>query len=243
MKQLFKKVTEKTLDVLYPNSAACPSCGRVMLTGEEVVCGKCWPNVFAPVLYRCEACGRPLKGGVLCDGCYERSYAYDKGYALMPFNKHTDHLIYNIKYGNDKQLAVKLGALLCRQLLEDTTLLNQVDFIVPVPISPNRLRQRGYNQADFIADGFVCETGLMKRSDILIKTDRAKDQIGLGKQARMANISGSIQVVYKNAIMGKNILVIDDVLTTGATLDECAKVLKNEGANQVFFAVLAARSY
>jgi ComF family protein len=243
MKTLFKNFADLFIKSLYPSCPYCPSCGKILFGDEYVICNKCAKIIFSPPLYSCKICGRAVKGGEICNICYENKYSYDRGVCLFVYDKYTSPIIYSIKYGNNTDLAQRLGALLYYDIKRKSDILSDTDIIIAVPMHRDRLNMRGYNQAERIAYGLSSESGIEKRDDILIKTAATADQIGLKKSEREKNLKESFEVADPKYIKNKNILLIDDVLTTGATIDACSGVLKKHGANKVFFAILASKTY
>lgn len=243
MKAMFDGFKNLFLKSLYPDCAYCPSCGKVFFGDEYIICDKCAEVVFALPNYSCRVCGRAIKGGELCNICYENKYSYDKGVCLFVYDRYTSPIIYSIKYGNNTDLARRLGSLLYYDICRKTKILTDTDMIIPVPMHKDRLNARGYNQSDMIAEGLCEECGIEKKDNILIKIKSTADQIGLRKTQREKNLKESFDITDNGCIKNKNVLIIDDVLTTGATINACCEILKCNGAKKAFFAVLASKIY
>lgn len=243
MKILLNKISSQFLKAFYPSCPYCPSCGRVLLNDNYVICDKCAKIIFAPQRLTCKICGRSIKGGHICSNCYENKYAYDKGVSLFVYNRNTAPIIYSIKYGNNIELAQRLGRLLYYDICRKSDILFNIDIILPVPLHKDRLESRGYNQAQIIAAALSGESGIIINNNVLVKIKATADQIGLKKSQREQNLEKSFDIINASVIKNKNIMLIDDVLTTGATLNACSDALKKRGANKVFFAVLAAKAY
>jgi ComF family protein len=113
-----------------------------------------------------------------------------------------------------------------------------IDVIVPVPLHKIRLDERGYNQSELLARELSYRLNIFM-SKALRRVRNTTTQTALHKEERIENVKGAFKVTYKDTIVGKNVLLVDDVLTTGATLDECAKVLKENGAKDVYVATIA----
>ncbi len=114
-----------------------------------------------------------------------------------------------------------------------------VDLIVPIPLHETKLREREFNQAQILGGHIAKEFNKIVSDDILIRNRYTNSQTGLEFEKRLSNIKGSFSISGKNSVKGKNILLLDDVLTTGATSSEAAYILKNSGANIVFVLTLA----
>lgn len=243
MKTLFRKLSNKFLQAFYPSCPYCPSCGRVLLDDNHVICDSCAKIIFASQQYTCKICGRAIKGGEICNICYENKYSYDKGISLFVYDRHTAPIIYSIKYSNNIELAQRLGSLLYYDICRKSNILSDTDIILPIPLHKDRLESRGYNQAEIIAAALSEESGIKTNSSVLIKTKATADQIGLKKSQREQNLKESFDIADDSLIVNKNIILTDDVLTTGATINACCETLKKHGANKVFFAVLASKTY
>lgn len=134
--------------------------------------------------------------------------------------------IYKLKYFGSAQSGVSLGILFARRYL-DSGLFADIDVIVPVPISPKRKRQRGYNQSDCIADGISQVTGLPVCRHVVARTQFVKSQTGLSPEERQANVAHVFKLRDGRSVEGKHLLLVDDVVTTGATMLACARTLDN----------------
>ena len=243
MKTLIKNVMHFAVKSFYPSSPYCACCGKIFFNEEKILCDSCAKVVFRPFEHYCSVCGRPLKGGAVCNICYENKHAYDGGVSLFEYNEYSSPIIHSIKYSNNIELAVRLGALLSYDICAKTDFLYNTDIIIAIPLHKDRQKGRGYNQAEKIAFGLAGAAGIEKRDDILIKVKQTKDQIGLKKSEREKNLYESFDIADKNAVKDKNILLIDDVFTTGATIGAASDILKKQGAKKVFFAVLASKTY
>jgi ComF family protein len=242
MKHFISEFTQQFADAFYPADPYCPSCGRVLLDTKTIICHKCAPHVFKPLKF-CMVCGRAVKGGQICSICYENKHTYDAGISMFEYNDYTAPMIQSIKYNNNTVLAYRLGALLALDIERKSNILTQTHMIISVPLHENRLKQRGYNQAQLIAQGLVSQSGIEIKNDVLIKIKETKDQIGLSKYEREENLKDCFLITDSMLVKNKNILIVDDVLTTASTVNTCAKILKKEGAGKIFFAVLASKTY
>lgn len=243
MKILPDKISRMLLKAFYPSCPYCPSCGRILLDDRHVICDNCAKIIFAPQKYSCKICGRAIRGGEVCNICYENKYSYNRGISLFVYDRHTAPIIYSIKYGNNIELAQRLGSLLYYDICRKSNILSETDLILPVPLHKDVLKKRGYNQAEIIAGALSDESGIIINNSVLIKIKATADQIGLKKLQREKNLKESFDIADKRVVENKNVMLIDDVLTTGATVNACCDALKKHGANKVFFAVLASKTY
>lgn len=166
----------------------------------------------------------------------------DESYSIFDYKKDrlAKKIIHALKYGFVKEMAEVFGVVLERERLNLKKL--GADFIIPVPLHTRRLRERGFNQSALVAEKISALAGTPVREDILIRKSSRRPQAEIRKRAeREKNIRGIFwsKLSLGQEIMGKSILLVDDVATTGATLKECARVLKNAGAAKVISFTLA----
>ena len=192
---------------------------------RAVLCEACdaeLPRLAQPL---CPRCALESPGGAVCGRCLADPPHYDATLAALAYEFPADVLIHALKFRGELALAPFLGSL----LKSDET----VDCIVPVPLSRERLRERGYNQAVELARA----TGLPIELDLCTKTRSTAPQINLPLEERRRNVRGAFQC--ERSLIGRTVAVVDDVMTTGATLDELASTLKAAGASRVVNWVVA----
>ena len=210
------------------------------------LCGACRDGVVPVRSPLCPCCGIPFKGGQggdhLCGRCIEAPPAFRKARAALVYDRTAVDLVQGLKYKNRLQLAGPLGRVLQRTY-ERGWEGDPADLIVPVPLHRVRLRERGFNQAEVLvrrwAESPATGSGPPIAADALRRTRATVAQAGLGRQARERNIRGAFEVVRPQAIDGRRLLLVDDVFTTGATVDECARRLLAGGAARVDVLTLA----
>lgn len=224
--------SEKLLDALFPRTR-CISCGSADGV-QEGVCAACrdkmerWPQQDV-----CAVCGRPVAGRALCLTCRQSPPAYAAARAVFLYDGPVRELIHHMKFQGEFDLPARLFsrelALLARRL--DWP----VDAVLGVPSTPNTLRKRGYNQSELLARRTAKRLGLPFLRRTLRKKRGTRSQVGLGAQQRMTNLKGSI-LPGRNAgkLRGKRVLLIDDIFTTGSTVQTCAQALLDCGASAVY---------
>lgn len=211
-----------------------PTCGGCAATGNRW-CNTCQANVAELGDKICPLCGEPQPAHDICQNCKQDPPIYRglRSYALFqgPLRK----ALHRLKYDRD----IGLGEALSKHLIEIYNLNNwQVDYVVPVPLSPTRLRERGYNQAYFLGRPLAYAIQKPLQSDMLIKNRETRTQVGLSALERRLNVDGAFSS-RSNLVRYKTILVIDDVTTTGSTISACAKALLEAGASAVYGLTLA----
>jgi ComF family protein len=218
------------LDLLFPRY--CIGCGRE----GDFICERCrasLPLITPPV---CEKCGRTLSGEQKCNRCIEGQDEIDFIRAPFAFEGLVRHAIHMLKYQNIRALA-EMFAVFLHDCLRSNTL--SVDLLVPVPLHPKRLRERGYNQSGLLARELGSLCGLPVTEDNLIRclhTPPQAQSSGVGE--RRNNIINAFKC-RDNSLQGKKVLLIDDVATSGSTLYTCARALKATGVESVWGLVVA----
>ncbi len=213
-------IREKLCDLLFPPK--CPFCGRILK--RPGICAECEANL--PRTEGREAL-RHLPGGFMCA-------------APLFYEGRVREAILRFKFGKVSGMAPALGELVAQCAAEHFS--GEFDTVSWVPVSRRRLRERGFDQARLLAEA-ACRCWQTKPEELLRKTEDNAAQSSLSNAAaRRANVLGMYEAVWISAIQGRNILVIDDVCTTGATLAECARTLRDAGAASVICAALAFRN-
>src|SRR5882672_5751948 len=207
---------ERLASALFGGSCfVCRGAARGLLCAQ---CAAELPRLARPL---CPRCALESPGGAVCGRCLSESPAYDATHAALAYDFPADAMVHALKFSGELALAPLLASLLADKLRGD-----HVDHVVPVPLSAERLRRRGYNQAVEIARHLgKVDIGLCER------TRDAPPQIELPYAERQRNVRGAFRCT--RALIGARVAVVDDVMTTGATLDEMARTLKAAGAVHV----------
>jgi ComF family protein len=211
------------------------SCFLCRGEAAGVLCAACdadLPRLPAP---RCPRCALPSPGGTVCGRCLAQPPRYDATFAALAYDFPADTLVHALKFRGELALAPFLGSLLIAELEGDG--LNGVGFIVPVPLSRQRLRSRGFNQAVEIARPLARKAGRPVELELLERARDTPAQFDLPWAERQRNVRGAFST--RRALLGAQVAVVDDVMTTGATLDEVAGALKAAGAVRVVNWVVA----
>lgn len=200
------------------------ACGRAPLCDD---CDKALPRLPARC---CTTCALPIPDGDICGACLDHPPRYDHAAAAFAYDFPVDALIHSLKYGGNLAVATALGDAL------GGTVTAHADFIIPMPLSPQRVRERGFNQALEIARCVSRMTGIPVLNACR-KVMETRPQAALPWKERAKNVRGAF--VCDAALGGKRVAVIDDVMTTGATLNELAKNLRRAGAVHISAWVVA----
>ncbi len=229
----------RILNLLFPPQ--CLNCDSRVPT-HGTLCLPCWQQIQFISDPMCHCCGLPFDYDIgkdtLCGDCLQERPAYAHARAAFRYDEHSSKLITRFKYSDHTQLAKVYSSWLAKAGSE---LLEKTDIIIPVPLHYFRFVQRRYNQSALLAHALSGKTGIKHLHNALNRTRRTVSQTGLSRAQREKNVRGAFSVNkrYAREIKGKYILLVDDVMTTGATLEQCAKTLLKSGAMQVNVLTLA----
>jgi len=173
-----------------------------------------------------------------CPNCREMKVWFDKAIAVMRFRGVVRTAIHSFKYSRQMYWRRVLQQWIT-ETAPDYPELSQIDMLLPVPLHSVRQRERGFNQAGILAEALGCSIQRECAIKILRRTRPTETQTHLDREERMQNLNGAFQIFNPQRILGKRVLLVDDVLTTGSTLSECARVLKKAGATSVLVFTLA----
>jgi len=227
---LFSLLKQKALNFLFP--PRCVSCGK----GEAFLCRKCHNKLIYLQPPLCIRCSKPIYTGTICHKCQSQIWDIDGIYSIFKYGGAIRQAIIQFKYENIKVLADPLSHFMVEYLKKHHL---SFDIIIPVPIHRRRLRERGYNQSSLLAQRLSRMTRIPVAEGSLIRTKHTSPQAKTDNvEQRRKNIRNAFKCVNHD-ISGKRILLIDDVCTSGATLNSCAASLKSVGAASVWGLTLA----
>ncbi len=196
------------------------------------LCDDCWEQIELLKPPWCQICGLPCWSTV-CADCREHPPLFRKLRAIAFYEPTLREAVHLMKYEKKQVISKHLNQLLQTYLPEDLASIGY-DFLLPIPLHTNRLRQRGFNQAEQIAQGVAQVWGVPVRTDILFRIRDTVPLSSLGSyEERMKNIAGAFEVRSQDSIQGRKILLIDDIFTTGTTINEALKVLQVANPNCV----------
>lgn len=235
---------QSLIRAIYPPQCVC--CGGLTLE-DFALCGSCWSDCPFVAGLACDLCGVPLLGEdrgrpEYCDACLQGGRDWARGRAVGLYDGRLRELVLAFKHGDRTDLARPLGLWMARalsQLVPD----GEIPLIIPVPLHPLRLWTRRYNQAALLAQRMGQETGHAVLVDALRRIRRTKPLKEADRAARAAAVAGAFAVHprHRAAIAGRLVVVVDDVMTSGATLSVAARTLMAAGAGEVRVLVLARR--
>jgi competence protein ComFC len=209
----------------------CVACGRFE---TQPLCARC-AALLEPIRPpACVRCGAPRRALGDCQRCLGRVFAFDEAVCAAVYDSVVRRAIVNLKFRRWRRAAQPLADLLWQAVnFPERTAWRTVDAIVPVPIHPARRAMRGFNQAEQIAHYLSQRSGVPVQAGWLRRRFYRRPQVGLGQAERLQNVRDAFEAVRSECVRGRTVWLLDDVFTTGSTLDACARALKEAGASLV----------
>ena len=221
------------IDLFFPRQVKCMFCKRE--TRVYGICDECYKSLPFITGISCHRCGGRMIGkGNVCVECKNRHSALDRNYAVLEYEDVIKGKVNSFKQGGVRYLGETFAYLIQEKYEE---IADNIDVIIPVPISDSRRKSRGYNQSEILCNELM-DTGKVN-VNILTRPEDTPHQTGLGRKNRLENLKDAFKVKDKKSIKRKVVLLVDDIYTTGSTLNECARTLKDAGASKVIGLVLA----
>lgn len=229
-------IIDRMLGALYPQR--CPVCDRCLPYGQNVCvdCENVLKRVEPP---RCIICGKHItaeSGRALCYDCSVRIHEFDSGISLYEYAEMSD-IIYAFKNGNRPEYGAKFAHEIVTYL--GNVLKNyNAECLIPIPLHEDKMKVRGYNQSLLLAKGLSRELSIPVRNDILFRISNTSQQKKLNNEQRQENVKKAFHMV-QNGVKLKSVILVDDVYTTGNTMDAAAYALKRGGVEEVHFVTIA----
>lgn len=209
----------------------CPSCKHKLNSAEDVICSNCFDSIQEADQSRINfEYNKKFEQKKVVSG-FTSLFVFEKDKALQ-------EILHQFKYNQKFRVGLKLGKEMAKSKNKEFGLWN-IDLIIPVPLHHLKKAERGYNQSFYIAKGVAKELKISVKESYLKRKRYTDSQTMKNLSERELNVRDAFKIKNKNAIKGKTILLIDDVITTGATISECARQLLNSGASKVYSASIA----
>lgn len=224
-----KEIFTRMFDFFLPR--ICPSCNQKLNSSEEIICDRCFDKL-------------KLTPESLIQEEYHNKFAVKNNltdfHPVFIFEKDREiqHIIHALKYNRHFRAGIYLGTIIGNQIKAKLDVW-KIDLVVPVPLHPIKKAERGYNQSEFIVKGISIQTGLSWNKKIIRRKRYTETQTHLTAEERQSNVKDAFKVKNRKLVEGKNILLVDDVITTGSTISECAHQLILAGAKNIYAASIA----
>jgi competence protein ComFC len=233
---VFNKLILHFLDFVFPSR--CINCGTLISFKDGYLCRKCCGSIEF-LTGGCAICSGELNSNQdMCGMCSDRKFYIDKNITIAEFSGVMKEVLHNYKFNKRRGLYKLISSIALPKL---NHFIDLFDMITSVPINRKKKWNRGYNQSELIAKQIAKETGLTYRT-VLKEGYHFKIQKKLGYRDRFLNILNRYKIINSGHVKGRRILIIDDVFTTGATINECARILKSYGAEKVYSLTIARTS-
>lgn len=238
---MFKAMLQGASDLLYPHN--CLLCHHYLNSPQKnfALCSSCLNAIEFNRPPFCKKCSRHLPDGNQshCDDCLRKDFHFDCAFGPCFYNETMRKLIHLFKYGNKTSLRRSLSELIFCFLKDYSLRFDSFDLLMPIPLHPVRLRERGYNQSDILAQEIAKRFNLPVSNQNLIRTRHTQNQARVNPKNRFTNIHDAFRIKYSALVKEKSVLLVDDLLTSGTTASEAARVLKDAGARRVGVLTLA----
>ena len=238
-----RKLTETLAEAVFPSNIYCIFCGALIDSSRMYsLCDECIRKFHWITGRTCEKCGKALPDtyhGSLCYDCMQHSHCFVKGFSCLTYGMYEREVLMDYKYNGKGYIGRKFGDILYDRISCENI---QIDVIIPVPISRERMRKRGYNQSSVMSQQLALRMEVPFDDKSLVRIKNTHMLRSLDPAERKLVLEGAFAYSEGNVpdLCGKRVLLIDDIMTTGATADACSKVLLDAGAESVIFLSLAS---
>jgi ComF family protein len=233
------ELLQSAVSLLYP--PGCTICRKSIRAGDYL-CDQCETKVVRIVAPFCHKCSEPFDGSITntfaCANCAHRTIYFDAAVSAYRGHGIVRQIIHEFKYGRQIHLRHLVARWLNSALNDERLRESHFDVIMPVPLHPARQRERGFNQASLLAELLSAQTSIPVKP-LLERTRYTTTQTALDRSERMENLHNAFRLRKNADVRGLRVLLVDDVLTTGSTLNECARILKRASAFSVHAATAA----
>lgn len=231
-----KIISQKCVEMLYPST--CPICGKIpdkKNNEKTVACEKCIRKLSYIESPRCLKCGKPVDNEEteICYDCSRTNHIYLQGVGVWAYTNEIKQSIYRFKYHNKREYGKFYGDEIKNQY-ESIIRGWNADVLIPVPLHKSKIRKRGYNQAAIIAQALGLVMNMLVDDEIIARKKKTKAQKELNDKDRVKNLENAF-IISDNNVKYNKVILVDDIYTTGTTIDACAKALLDSGVTQVYY--------
>lgn len=238
---MYKKILKKYLDVIisgiYPRR--CPVCEEIVSLTGRMFCKDCILKLSFVKTPLCLKCGKEISDvqKEYCEDCNKHEKNFEYGMALLNYDELTERIMIDIKYHNKREYIQALAKLLVSRYGDEISKIDP-DVLMPIPVHKKRLRQRGYNQSALFTKEVAKELNIDYVEDVLVRNKNTKAQKELSPEQRLANLSAAFACAKEAGKYGK-VMLVDDIYTTGSTIEACTRLLKEAGVKEVYYVSVA----
>lgn len=222
------------IDLFFPR--ICFGCDIRLHAEEKILCSNC-ESTLNFLIDVCEICGSPENPSA-CPVCNSNEFVFDKARSVFPFSATVQNLIHELKYNEMKRITKYLGEHVSKYLHNFQPFEN-IDIIVPVPLHKVKKRARGFNQSELLSKEISIHMNWLHIPNLVLRNRFTDTQTKLDRKQRQENVSGAFILNSKINIQNKNILIVDDVFTTGSTVNSICELLKKNHADRIFVLTIA----
>lgn len=236
VKAQFRTAAETAITLLFPRR--CPVCDEPVRPWNALICKNCAPKFAYIKPPRCLKCGKHIgdSGKEYCDDCASHAHLYDCGRALFSYRS-ASASIARFKYRGRREYAAYYASCMA-DVLGPFIRACRADALIPVPLHRSRLKVRGYNQAQVLAEALSNLTGIPVRADLIARTEKTAPMKDLTAAERQNNLKRAFKI-RQNDVKLSIIIIIDDIYTTGSTIDAMSREFRNAGVERIYFITLA----
>lgn len=229
-----REISNFLLELFFPSSPFCIICKARLESRKIPICVTCCNSIDILIPPLCKRCGR--EKSEYCNFCRESMFFFEQARAYGHYHGVLKEIIHEFKYKGKRDLALFLGDKIYN--VYKNTSWPFIDFIIPVPLHKKRFRERGFNQSLLLAKVLSQKTKIPVL-DVLQRIKPTKQQVRLSRKSRRENMKNVFKINLKEKIYNKTLILVDDVYTTGTTVNECAKTLKKAGAREIYVITIA----
>lgn len=239
---IIRDYIDAVVDLVYPRH--CYSCDNTTDSrAEQYICGQCRTSIKTCAANRCSRCGLPIGPYITapdtgCISCRDVKLWFDSVHCVTEYSGVIRALVHQYKYNRKEALAIPLSNFITESL-DVSKLFGAADLVVPVPLFWKKRIRRQFNQSETLAKRLAKHYSVPISATNLRRIRNTSTQVNLSRIQRSVNVEGAFEVRSPERLLGKSILLVDDVMTTGATASECARTLKDNGARSVSVVTLA----
>lgn len=238
------RIVEEVISMIYPKR--CPLCGEIIKGDQKLACDSCYEELEYIEEPRCKCCSKAIEQeeSEYCYDCNRKEFYFESGVALWNYSSQMKQSLAKFKYHNRREYGEFYGEEFVK-IYGDALMNLEPDALIPVPIHWTRYIKRGYNQAAVIANQIGKRLHIPVVEDLLIRTKKTIAQKHLDDKERERNLQGAFAISEKWKKIEHNmecVVIIDDIYTTGSTINTCAKILMQQGIKEIYFGVLCIGS-